>query len=153
MQTHGAACAHPTDKAITSFADSAVAVTSIVSTAADLAVELDGKTKTMKAAVSYAGHQSDYPFPPAPGVLLKGKSDADWAIRVALMKSIGAYAKALAEANDPALSKSIAETATSLSVAGAASALPAFSASPSPGEIAGHNPDQQARPPVGPLIW
>jgi hypothetical protein len=109
-----AACAHPSDKAISSFADSAVAVTSILSSASDLAVELDGKTKTTEAATGYVA--GDLDFPPAPGTLLDGKIKDDWAVRISVMKAISGYAKALAEANDPALSKSISETASSLSV-------------------------------------
>ena len=49
-----AGCSHPADKAIITFSNSAVAVTSIVSSASDLAIELDGKIKTTQAAVSYA---------------------------------------------------------------------------------------------------
>ena len=56
-------------------------------------------------------------FPPKPAVLLIGTSDADWAVRLAIMRSISVYARALSEGNDPALSKSIAETSSSLSVA------------------------------------
>jgi hypothetical protein len=90
-------------------------VTSIVTSASDLAIEIDGRAKAAAEATNYASKKLGV-FPPPPGMLLQGKSDADWAVRITMMKAIGAYAKALAEANDPALSKSVSETAASLSV-------------------------------------
>jgi len=111
------ACSHPSDKSVTDFAASTAAITSIAASASDLQVEIDEKTEAMKAAVWFADSRRTDPtaFPPAPGTYSNAQLKKDWAARVAVLKAIGAYAKALAEANDPNLTKSISDTTTSLS--------------------------------------
>ncbi len=109
-------CSHPSDKAIASFADSTAAITSIASSAVDLQTDVDDKTQALVAATSFAtGRVST--FPPPRGTYLDKQLKKDWAVRVAVLKAIGAYAKALAEANDPALAKSVSDTTKNLSVA------------------------------------
>jgi hypothetical protein len=109
-------CSHPTDKAITKFADSASALTSIISSAVDLGTELDGKTKATVAGTAFAS--GSWPkFPPQAGTFFDKQTKEDWAVRVAFLKAVSAYAKALAEVNDPSLVKSVTDTTQSLSVA------------------------------------
>jgi hypothetical protein len=109
-------CSHPSDKAIASFADSTTAITSIASSAVNLQTDVDDKTQALRAATSFASGATSV-FPPPQGVYLDKQFKKDWAVRVAVLEAIGAYAKALAEANDPALAKSVSDTTTNLSVA------------------------------------
>jgi|1185.fasta_scaffold48567_2 hypothetical protein len=113
------ACSHPSDKAITSFAESTGAITSITASASDLQMEIDTKTKAMEKAVQFGDYHRKEPtvFPPPGGTYLDAGLKKDWAARVILLKAIGAYAKALAEANDPSLAKSVSETTANLSSA------------------------------------
>lgn len=112
----GVSCSHPSDKAITSFADSTAAITSVASSAATLQTDIDDKTTIVAAATDFAasGHLA---FPPPQGGYLDPQFKKDLALRSAVLKAIGAYAKALADANDPALAKSVSDTTTNLSTA------------------------------------
>jgi len=93
-----------------------MAITSIASSASDLQTDLDDKTQALRAATDFAASRRLI-FPPPHSNYWDKQFKKDWAVRVTVLKAIGAYAQALSEANDPALAKSVAETTTNLSVA------------------------------------
>lgn len=88
----------------------------MVSSAAELDIELDAKQKRVEQAYSYAT-KGAAEFPAPEGVIFDGTLDKDWAARKELLAAIQAYAGALTEANDPKLSASATEAASKLSVA------------------------------------
>jgi len=112
-----AGCARPQDANITAFANATTALSSLAKSAGDFDIEIDGKQRAAKAANDYASG-SKLEFKPQDGILITGKSDADWKAIGAFLDAVSAYAAALAKANDPNL-----ETGLSSKVSNVGSAL------------------------------
>lgn len=110
-------CGYPGTKDITSFSDSAVAVSQLAKSAAVLNVELDGKVKASRKAVQYAKGGVPRDFPPPPGEFIGGKSDKDWAVRTAVLNAIIAYATSIRAASDTTQGTQVRESLSGLSLA------------------------------------
>lgn len=94
-------CARPKSDNITAFANATSALTAFAKSTADLDTEIDGKRVTTDAANSFTAGAPN--FLPKEGVLIRGKSDADWKAIGGFLDAVSAYADALAKANDPSL--------------------------------------------------
>jgi hypothetical protein len=113
-------CTYPGVKEIGDFSDSAAAVSQLAKSAAVLDVELDAKTKAGKTAVQFArGKNGNYQndFPPEKGRLLSGKSDKDWAARVAVLNAMIAYATTVRSVSDASQGNQVRDSLSGLSLA------------------------------------
>jgi hypothetical protein len=111
------ACTYPGTKEITAFADSASAVSTLGKSAAQLDVELDAKVKASRLAVEFSKGHFDEHFPPPKGQFLDGSVDKDWAVRMAVLNAMIAYADAIRAASDPAQGTQVRDSLSGLSLA------------------------------------
>jgi hypothetical protein len=116
-----AACSYPGTKEIAEFSDGAATVSTLAKSAAALDVELDAKAKAAQVAVEFSKgpKKGDYrnEFPPPPGRFIGGKSDKDWAARVAVLNAMIAYAKSIKAVADPTQGAQVRDALSGLSVA------------------------------------
>jgi len=125
-------CAGPKDANVTAFANATTALTTLAKSTGDLNTDIDSKIKLAIAADQSIGGDTSIPAPK--GVLITGKSDADWKSVVAFLDALSAYASALAQANNPGAkdsSSSDKKTSASSASANMATAKAAASSSKS----------------------